>query len=151
MAQNTFMIRPAQPDDAEFVTRLAHEFDVFGAMYVGVFQRFFRGERDSFLICADEDGLCMGFAQVLWIADEGDIQGVVADPACRRRGVATELLNHIEQVARDRGVSTLKCITSETQNPAALNCFTKHGFVVGGICGTYPNGQAAVSLSRTLN
>jgi putative acetyltransferase len=145
------MIRSAQPDDAEFVTRLAHEFDVFSTMYVGVFQGFFQRDRGSFLICTDDEGQRMGFAQVLWIADEGDIQGVVADPAFRRRGVATELLNHIEEVARARGIMTLKCNTAETQNPAALNCFTRHGFVVGGVCGTYPNGQRAVSLSRTLN
>jgi ribosomal protein S18 acetylase RimI-like enzyme len=93
----------------------------------------------------------LGFAQVQWTAHVGDIQGVVADPAFRRRGVASELLEHIEGVARARGIMTLKCITAETQNPAALNCFTLHGFVVGGVCGTYPNGQAAVSLSRTLN
>jgi ribosomal protein S18 acetylase RimI-like enzyme len=146
------MIRAAQPDDSEFVTRLAHEFNVFGMMYVGVFQGFFQRDRDSFLICTDDEGQRMGFAQVQWTTHVGDIQGVVADPAFRRRGVATELLNHIEQAARDRGVSTLKCITAETQNPAALNCFTRRGFVVGEVMRqTYPNGQRAVSLSRTLN
>ena len=145
------MIRPAQPDDADFVTRLAHEFDVFGTMYVGVFQRFFQGERDSFLICTDDDGQRMGFAQVQWAGNVGDIQGVVVDPLHRRHGVATQLLDHIEGVARARGVTMLKCITAETQNPAALNCFIRKGFVVGGVCVNYPNGQRAVSLSRTLD
>jgi ribosomal protein S18 acetylase RimI-like enzyme len=145
------MIRPAQPDDAEFVTRLAHEFDVFSPMYVGVFQRFFQRDRGSFLTCTDDEGQRLGFAQVQWTGNVGDIQGVVADHAFRRQGVANQLLDHIEDVARARGVTMLKCITAETQNPAALNCFTRHGFIVGGVCGTYPNGQRAVSLSRTLN
>ena len=133
------------------MTRLAHEFDIFSPMYVGVFQGFFQRDRDSFLICTDDDGQRLGFAQVQWAGNVGDIQGVVTDPALRRRGVASELLEHIEGVARVRGIMSLKCITAETQNAAALNCFIRHGFVVGGVCGTYPNGQRAVSLSRTLN
>lgn len=145
------MIRSAQPDDSDFVTRLAHEFDIFSPMYVGVFQGFFQRDRGSFLICTDDEGQRMGFAQVQWTTHAGDIQGVVADPAFRRRGVANQLLDHIEQFARDRGVSTLKCITAETQNPAALGCFIGRGFIIEGFRGNYPNGQRAVGLRRSLN
>jgi len=142
------MIRPAQQDDEDFIIQLAHEFDVFSTQYVGVFRNFFANNRDSFAICVDDGGQRVGFAQVLWTGTEGDIQGVVVDPSCRRKGVASQLLDHIEQVARGRGVSNLKCITAETQNPAALGCFTQRGFINEGFCGIYPNGQRAVRLCR---
>jgi ribosomal protein S18 acetylase RimI-like enzyme len=145
------MIRPAQQDDEHLIDQLAHEFDIFSRSYAGVFRGFFANNRDSFVICVDDGDRRMGFAYVQWTGSEGDIQGVVVDPACRRKGVATQLLDHIEQVARDRGVPSLTCITAETQNPAALGCFTQRGYTNEGFCGTYPNGQRAVRLRRTLN
>lgn len=145
------MVRPAQLDDEDFIIRLAHEFDVFSTRYVGVFREFFANNRDSLTICVDDGGQRMGFAQVQWTGAEGDIQGVVVDPACRRKGVASQLLDHIENVARDRGVSSLTCITAETQNPAALGCFTRRGYINQGFCGIYPNGQRAVRLRRALS
>lgn len=145
------MIRPAQQDDEGFIIRLAHEFDVFSIRYVGVFQEFFANSRDSFAVCVDDAGKRMGFAQVQWTGSEGDIQGVVVDPEFRRLGVANQLLDHIEQIAKDRGTPRLTCITAETQNPAALGCFTQRGYTNEGFCGIYPNGQRAVRLRRTLN
>ena len=145
------MIRPAQLDDGDFIIRLAHEFDVFSTRYVGVFREIFANNRDSLTIFVDDGGQRMGFAQVQWTGIEGDLQGVVVDPDCRRKGVASQLLDHIENVARDRGVSSLTCITAETQNPAAVGCFTQRGYINEGFCGIYPNGQRAVRLRRALN
>ena len=65
--------------------------------------------------------------------------------------MANQLLDHIKQLARDRGVLSLKCITAETANPGALLFFTNRGFINEGFRGLYPNGQRAVSLRLTLN
>jgi GNAT superfamily N-acetyltransferase len=59
-------------------------------------------------------------------------------------------LNHVEQLARDRGITTLECITAETDNTPALHCFTQWGFDNEGYVGTYPLGQRAVRLRREL-
>ncbi len=147
------MIRTARAGDtgdAEFIALLAHQYDVFGN-YVDVFQGMFVASPESFFICENDQGQAMGYAKIEWGQNSGDIQGVVVSPDFRRKGVATKLLDHIELVARERKIAHLKCITAETENPAALECFTQWGFQNEGFCGHYPQGQRAVLLRRTLN
>jgi ribosomal protein S18 acetylase RimI-like enzyme len=76
---------------------------------------------------------------------------VAVDEQFRRQGVATQLLNHVEGLARRRGISTLKCITSDTANAPALSCFGRYGFHREGFVGAYPGGQRAVGLRRDLD
>ena len=67
-----------------------------------------------------------------------------------RRGVATQLLDHVEQLARENGIAKLECITAEVDNAPALRCFTKRGFRNHGRVGRYPQGQPAVQLRWEL-
>jgi ribosomal protein S18 acetylase RimI-like enzyme len=68
----------------------------------------------------------------------------------RGQGVATQLLDHVEQVARLQGASALECLTSETDNVPAFSCFIRLGFVKVEPAGRYPHGQQAVRLRRLL-
>jgi ribosomal protein S18 acetylase RimI-like enzyme len=80
----------------------------------------------------------------------GDIRGVAVDETHRRQGVANHLLDHVEQLARQRGTLKLECITAETENAPALSCFTNYGFQNLGFRGNYPNTQRAVRLSKPV-
>ena len=153
------MIRPATLKDLEFITDLAHVFDRFGP-YVQVFVNMLNGNRDALrplgvigevelFIHEDDAGQRTGFVAVEWKEDGiGDIRGVAVDETHRRKGVAKHLLDHVEQLARQRGIRSLRCITAETENAPALSCFTDCGFQNLGFEGNYPNGQRAVRLSR---
>ena len=156
------MIRQATPEDLEFITDLAHAFDRFGP-YVPVFVNMLNGNRDALrplgvigevelFIHEDDAGQRTGFVAVEWKnGGIGDIHGVVVDEKHRRQGVANHLLDHVEQLARQRGTLRLECITAETANAPALSCFIKWGFQNLGFVGrNYPNGQRPVKLSRTL-
>ena len=156
------MIRPATLKDLEFITDLAHAFDRFGP-YVPVFVNMLNGNRAALqdqgvkgevelFIHEDDAGERTGFVAVEWKnGGIGDIRGVAVDERHRRKGVANHLLDHVEQLARQRGTLELECITAETANAPALSCFIKWGFQNLGFVGKYPNGQRAVKLSRTAN
>ena len=156
------MIRSATPLDLPFITNLATAFDVFGP-YVSVFENMLNGNSAALrplgvigvvelFIHEDDAGQRTGFVAVEWKEDGiGDIRGVAVDETHRRKGVAKHLLDHVEQLARQRGTLRLECITAETANAPALSCFIKWGFQNLGFVGrNYPNGQRPVKLSRTL-
>lgn len=155
------MIRPATPEDHEFITGLAHAFDRFGLQYVQVFAEMLGGNRSALVrygvigevalfIHEDASGQRTGFVAVEWRQDIGHIHGLSVDDRFRRQGVATQLLDHVVQLARNRGIARLECITAETDNIPALCCFTQSGFCNEGRAGTYPGGQVAVRLHRVL-
>jgi ribosomal protein S18 acetylase RimI-like enzyme len=154
------MTRIATPNDLEFITHLAHEFDPFGP-YVTVFVNMLIGNHASLrrlgvigdveLFIHEDDAVQRtGFAAVEWsINGTGNIHGVAVDERYRGQGFATHLLNHVEQLASQRGTLTLEAITAETNIPA-LSCFTNFGFHNLGFKGNYPNGQRAVLLRKTV-
>ena len=155
------MIRQATINDLEFITNLAHEFDRFGP-YVPVFVNMLRGNhaalrpwgvtsRVELFIHEDDAGQRTGFVAVEWKEDGiGYIHGVAVDETHRRQGVANHLLDHVEQLARQRGTLKLECITAETENAPALSCFTNYEFQNLGFQGNYPKGQRAVRLSKPV-
>ena len=156
------MIRSATPLDLQFITNLATAFDVFGP-YVPVFVNMLNGNRAALqaqgvigvvelFIHEDDAGERTGFVAVEWKnGGEGHIHGVAVDQRHRRQGVANHLLDHVEQLARQRGTLKLECITAATANAPGLSCFIQWGFQNLGVVGNYPNGQSAVKLSRTAN
>lgn len=159
------MTRLANPQDREFIAQLASAFDRFGP-YVQVFAHMLDGNPTALVpygvngevaLFIHENGLGQrtGFVAVEWRQreghSEGHIHGVVVDDGFRRQGVATQLLDHVEQLARRRGIATLEGITAETDNAPALHCFTQSGFDNVGYVGQYPLGQRAVRLCRKLH
>ena len=152
---------PHDPLDLLFITHLATAFNVFGP-YVPVFVNMLNGNRAALrdqgvigeveLFIHEDAGERTGFVAVEWKnGGEGHIHGVAVDQRHRRQGVANHLLDHVEQLARQRGTLKLECITAETENAPALSCFIKWGFQNLGYAGAnYPKGQRAVKLSRTL-
>jgi len=145
-------IRHAQNQDQNdyaFITELAQEFNIFGH-YGPVFQNLFHNQPDSFLIYENDEHTNIGFAQIQWIGNIGDIQGIAVVPAYRRQGVAGQLLAQILVLANNRGATSLQCITAQADNEPALTFFTRHGFKNLGVAGQYPRRQIAVKLVSQL-
>jgi len=155
------MIRPTIPQDSEFIAQLATAFNHFGP-YVQVFTNMLNGNHAALVphgvngevalfIHVDDLGQRTGFVAVEWRQHVGHIHGVVVDVGFRMQGVATQLLNYVAQLAHQRGIARLECITAQTENTPALNCFTQWGFIILGYAGQYPHGQSAVRLRRELH
>lgn len=77
--------------------------------------------RDSFVATVDDE--LVGFSDV---SDDGYIDMMFVAPGFVRRGIATRLLAHGEQLARGRGVRELTANVSITARPL----FERHGFRV---------------------
>ena len=75
----------------------------------------------------EEDGGVVAYA-VLWcILDEGELANIAVLPAVRGRGVGGRLLDHLVDVARDRGVRRLFLEVRES-NAAARGLYETRGF-----------------------
>lgn len=143
--------------DHKFILKQADQFAVFGP-YVEVFQRILNGNpvpgvqvQNLQFFIGEIDGAAAGFLALEWKTGEAMIHGVAVSADYKRQGVASCLLTHILVVAQDKGVHSLKAITAETANPAALALFGAHGFENQGRAGNYPAGQRAVHLCRELH
>ena len=57
-------------------------------------------ETASFLVAEGEDGSVLGYAGLHVVLDEGYIDNVAVDPACRRQGIADALIDTLSGSAR---------------------------------------------------
>jgi len=83
------------------------------------------------LVCLDEDGTPLAYVGMMTVLDEGQITNVATHPACRRRGLADQLLAALLLEARARSLSLLTLEVRES-NAAAIALYEKHGFAVVG-------------------
>ena len=94
--------------------------------------RFLRKD-SQFFLASDQAGNPLGFIQLypsfssvamqsMWYLND-----LFVLPNARGRGVASELLNHVKQFARDNGSFSLKLATA-IDNEVAKTLYEKHGF-----------------------
>ncbi|RAK02249.1 N-acetylglutamate synthase-like GNAT family acetyltransferase [Larkinella arboricola] len=76
------------------------------------------------------------YAEVGWDLTETAVvvHRLAVDPAVRGRGIAAQLMNQAEEVARQRGISVLR-IDTNTQNEATQRLFPKLGYQFAGEIG----------------
>ena len=72
---------------------------------------------------------------------QGEIKSMRTAPAFVRHGVASQILLHIIQIARDRGYQTL-CLETGTNTAyaPAVALYQRHGFIPGPVYGNYVAG-----------
>ena len=82
----------------------------------------------AFLVAQDGDtGKVVGYAGLLVVADEGYITNVAVDPACRRQGVANQLLQVFDSFARGNHLAFLT-LEVRPSNTAAIALYQGFGF-----------------------
>ena len=80
----------------------------------------------SFIVAESEDGGLLGYAGLHVVLDEGYIDNVAVDPACRRQGIADALIDTFVRF----GAARLAFLTLEVRagNAPAIALYEKHGF-----------------------
>ena len=80
----------------------------------------------SLIVAQAEDGRVLGYAALSVILDEGSLDKIAVDPACRRQGVGEELLKVFLRFGR----ANLAFLTLEVRasNDAAIGLYEKLGF-----------------------
>ena len=83
-------------------------------------------ETASFLVAEGEDGSVLDYAGLHVVLDEGYIDNVAVDPACRRQGIADALIDTFVRF----GAARLAFLTLEVRagNAPAIALYEKLGF-----------------------
>lgn len=76
---------------------------------------------------AEADGLLVGYAGMQTVLDEGTLTNIAVDPAYRRQGAATAL---IQRLFWEAAALSLRFLTLEVRasNESAINLYTRLGF-----------------------
>ena len=119
------MIRPARAQDLPRIAEV--ERSSFSTPWsVSSFRTLLTVDRVLFRVL-EEDGVVMGHG-VLWrVADEGELANIAIHPDAQRRGLGTELLEHLLQEAAATGVARVFLDVRES-NVDAIRIYRRRGF-----------------------
>ena len=92
----------------------------------GVFRSALRDEC-SLWLAAETEGVLAGYAGMQWVLDEGYIDNVAVDPAFRRQGAASALLEAMIAEGKRRSLSFLS-LEVRAGNAGAVALYASFGF-----------------------
>ena len=151
-----FVLRRANESDLEFISGLSAEvFRKYGKYDEIVPVWYLQPGVITALIMKESRPL--GFAMLALTRQEpleprrAHLLAIAVSPAHERKGVGSALLDHMEKLARDYGVSEMHLWTAH-DNLRAVSFFQKAGFSIIGSEGRYyPKGQTAFNMSKSLS
>jgi amino-acid N-acetyltransferase len=121
-ARPTFTVRPARTSDVPLIQALVEPL-VQKRILLGKDLVVFYESVQEFKVVEDENGTLIGCGalHVMW-EDLGEVRTLAVSEDWLHHGVGHAILDHIEQAARDLGLSRLFCLTFETK------FFERHGY-----------------------
>ena len=151
----SFILRPAEEKDLEFIRKLSAEaFSKYGH-YEEIVPAWF-GEPTVITELIEEKSDILGFAMLvlerkkIFGFREAHLLAIGISVEHQRRGVGAALLKHMEDIARKYKAVQLNLWTA-VDNEAAFSFFQKAGFKIQRFEDYYyPKGQAAVAMSKSL-
>ena len=105
-----------------------------------------------FLVARDQDtGRLLGCGAVVLHADGwAELKRMFVDPAARRRGVGTAILDALERLARAEGVAVIRLETG-TRQGEAIALYRRFGYQVRGPFADYWDDPLSVFMERRLD
>ena len=77
-------------------------------------------------------GKVAGYCIVYFVLDEGEIARIAVDTSCRRQGVGCKILNQVNQICVEKGITRLMLDVRES-NESARKFYLSYGFQEDGI------------------
>lgn len=140
-------LRPATVDDLDAMWAI--EAAVFGgdAWSLDLMREELVGEHREYLALVDEAGDVVGYAGLLALGAEGDVQTIAVAPAVRGSGQGRRLMNALLDAAEARGVRSV-FLEVRADNPAARGLYESLGFAELGVRPRYyqPDGVDAIVM-----
>ena len=105
------------------------------------------------IIVAEEDGKVVGFIDFLITFTSSTIMQVAVTKACRKKGIATQLLSEMENSFPKEIDDLVETITLEVResNEAAKNLYLKNGYKIVVIKSNYyKDGENAIYMLKRL-
>lgn len=103
----------------------------------------------KFAVARDADGAIAGCGAVVLSPQYGEIKRMYVQPAMRGKGMARQLMQTLEQAARDAGCPEMVLETGPSQ-PEALALYERHGFQRCSPYGGYPDDPFSVFMRKSL-
>jgi [ribosomal protein S18]-alanine N-acetyltransferase len=144
-------VRPADADDVPAIAALERDCLGADAWSEALVAEGVRGNLPTVAyLVAEADGRVAGHATASVAGDIAELQRIAVDPACRRHGLASALLDAVVERARAGGADRLLLEVRE-DNAGALTFYAARGFVeVDRRRRYYRDGATAVVLRRSL-
>lgn len=102
-----------------------------------------------FVVARDGRHAAIGCGAIVLNDAYGEVKRMYVRPEARSRGVARQIIETLEAVARATGCRDLMLETGPYQ-PEALAFYARHGFVRRGPFGDYPPHPLSVFMSKSL-
>lgn len=110
-------------------------------------------EQNHTFCAVEKDGdKVTGYYLCYYVLDECEIARIAVSENVRRRGVGQKLLNHMEMICREKGITRI-LLDVRKSNRTAAAFYRKNGFCVDGERKDYYAGacpEDAVLMSKTL-
>ena len=149
------LFRNATDKDLKFISQLSGELFSRYGHYDEIVAGWFLEPGAITVVALERERRC-GFAmlalekQRMFEPRRGHLLAIGIYPEYQRKGIGRALLEHMEEVARQYGLTEMRLWTA-VDNEQALSFFEKTGFqIIGSKDFYYPNGQAALALSKEL-
>lgn len=95
------------------------------------------------------DGAAVGMAALVIAESGAELKRMFVDPAARGQGLAGQLLDALEEHARDAGVTVIRLETGD-RSDAALALYEKRGYVRIPRFGEYVDSASSICMQLTL-
>jgi ribosomal-protein-alanine N-acetyltransferase len=125
------MIRTATPDDIPAMRRLAADAATAGQWTETQYENIFEPVPRRVVLVIENQGVAEGFLVAAATGAEWEIENLAVGGPARRRGLATALLKHFLDWARQQGTESVLLEVRES-NVAARVLYEKAGFVQSG-------------------
>ena len=144
-------VRPATPDDVPAIAALEAANLGPDAWSLGLVEEGVKGALPTIrYLVAEVDGEVVGHAVASLVADIAELQRIAVDPAHRRPGHASDLLDAVVAAAREAGADRLLLEVRE-DNAGAIGFYAARDFVeIDRRPRYYRDGATAVVMRRSL-
>ena len=144
-------VRPATADDVDAVVRLEETCLGADAWSPALVVPAVGGELPTVLVLvAEVDDVVVGHAVASLVVEVAELQRIAVDPAHRRAGLASALLDAVVDAARDAGADHL-LLEVRADNAGAVAFYARHRFAeIDRRPRYYRDGAAAVVMRRPL-
>jgi len=137
--------------DIDQILEIEHSsFNQYDAYSLEDFERWYHYNPDLCIV-AEVDGRIAGYVISRILPGIGDLASLAINPAYRRHGIGTALLDAVERRIKAYGVNEIHLEVRKT-NPTGLAFWQNMGFVpFGTLAGFYEDGEDAIRMRKILD
>lgn len=124
------IVRNMQLSDAEGIAALERAAFSDAWTEKGIIDTFH--QQQAFTVVAEMDEQIVGYCIVYYVLDEGEIARIAVSDSCRRQGVGRAVLNEVNNICLQKGISRILLDVRES-NDVARAFYKQYGFVEDGM------------------